>query len=708
MATDYQALIIPIGLDVSQFDKSINDVMAGFKKISKEIKDIPADKLTEETKKTYQELKRTVELLQSNAFDLPGDKLADSSKKARTSLTNLNLIVQDLPFGFIGIQNNIPGLVNSFNGLAAEAGGTGGAFKALVGQLKGPGGAFLAFTAITSVVTFLTKEYGSLGNAIDELIGNEVNPLTKKIEELDKAFKDYTKDLKSNQDISELAKSTNAGLIQTVFQLAKGATDLSSSEQERGKYLEKLKEIDKTYFGNLTTGESAVNAINEATKKYTESLLAQSTVKAYQSQLDAIEAQIAPLSVLNDELKANLEIAKVQDKLNSKIIAQAAKLGGGAAPNLGDPIGNANKALDENAAKIEKLYIQREKFINGLSTAIDVWKNFKYAADEATESNEKFSYSFKSIKDYYDFDTSIKRVVDLANVVLDLKAKESDRANALKALKQEDANFFQGLSINKSGYESLTNAIDLYLQKLDLLNINSLAAKKASDLQAQADKNTQAAIEARTKAEQELLDTLIERSMANDKIGNSTDKIVQKNNAYLNQLSQQQRLSEFLNKSVQYWSEQNGKALLKLSEQFTQFKSNLFSDVESVVGQFSGIFDEFLETGKVTFETFKSVVLSIVKSLVTKLIATGITELLVSLLNPEGAAAEKSVGLVKSVLKNFTNPGAYLGLGRVAAPSFSGIGGSPLTMGGQVNLMLRGSDLIGAINRTNSTISRVG
>ena len=45
---------------------------------------------------------------------------------------------------------------------------------------------------------------------------------------------------------------------------------------------------------------------------------------------------------------------------------------------------------------------------------------------------------------------------------------------------------------------------------------------------------------------------------------------------------------------------------------------------------------------------------------------------------------------------------------KVAAPSFSGVGGGPLQMAGAVNLQLRGSDLVASINRTNTTINRVG
>ena len=42
-------------------------------------------------------------------------------------------------------------------------------------------------------------------------------------------------------------------------------------------------------------------------------------------------------------------------------------------------------------------------------------------------------------------------------------------------------------------------------------------------------------------------------------------------------------------------------------------------------------------------------------------------------------------------------------------PSFSGVqGNNAVGMSGSVNLVLRGTDLVGSINRTNAQISRVG
>ena len=85
--------------------------------------------------------------------------------------------------------------------------------------------------------------------------------------------------------------------------------------------------------------------------------------------------------------------------------------------------------------------------------------------------------------------------------------------------------------------------------------------------------------------------------------------------------------------------------------------------------------------------------------------------MLASLFIPGFAAAGGGVGA--SLLSGITGAlgfggGGFGGTRGVAAPSFGGISGGPLNMAGAVNLSLRGSDLVGSINRTNATISRVG
>jgi hypothetical protein len=74
--------------------------------------------------------------------------------QANSSLVSFSRILQDAPFGFIAIQNNITELIPTFQRLKQETGSTGAAFKALFSAIGGAGGFGLAISAITSALTF--------------------------------------------------------------------------------------------------------------------------------------------------------------------------------------------------------------------------------------------------------------------------------------------------------------------------------------------------------------------------------------------------------------------------------------------------------------------------------------------------------------------------------------------------------------------------
>jgi hypothetical protein len=79
--------------------------------------------------------------------------LETNSKGATIALSNIGRIAQDLPFGFIGISNNIDPLLVSFRELRTTMGGTGGAIRAILKLLGGPMGmVFLLGSILPSAI----------------------------------------------------------------------------------------------------------------------------------------------------------------------------------------------------------------------------------------------------------------------------------------------------------------------------------------------------------------------------------------------------------------------------------------------------------------------------------------------------------------------------------------------------------------------------
>ena len=108
-------------------------------------------------------------------------KFKAGSAQAQQSLMNLGRVVQDAPFGFIGIANNINPLLESFQRLKAETGTTGSALKALGSSLLGAGGLGFAVSAITSLLVV----FG--GNLLST--AEKTEPVAKGIDEIAEAAK---------------------------------------------------------------------------------------------------------------------------------------------------------------------------------------------------------------------------------------------------------------------------------------------------------------------------------------------------------------------------------------------------------------------------------------------------------------------------------------------------------------------------------------
>ena len=80
-----------------------------------------------------QKLKKQYDALAASIAPIPGklDQAGDSLKKSNQKWTNFALVVQDLPYGFRGIQNNLPALMGGIAGMAGPFYFVGSAIIAL-------------------------------------------------------------------------------------------------------------------------------------------------------------------------------------------------------------------------------------------------------------------------------------------------------------------------------------------------------------------------------------------------------------------------------------------------------------------------------------------------------------------------------------------------------------------------------------------------
>jgi hypothetical protein len=189
---------------------------------------------------------------------------AAGSNQAVNSLTNLGRVVQDAPYGFLGIANNLNPLLESFQRLQASTGSTGAALRALGQQLTGPAGVGIALSVVSSLLVVFGKDlFGTSEGLKDAQRSNEefTQSLTRLSDELDT----FRGRLDFSVEIKKLDLQIR-GLNGAALDVADGLNKISASRADISKTKEGIKPlIDE--FNSLKFEGQRVIRVYEAIKK---------------------------------------------------------------------------------------------------------------------------------------------------------------------------------------------------------------------------------------------------------------------------------------------------------------------------------------------------------------------------------------------------------------------------------------------------------
>lgn len=245
-------------------------------------------------------------------------KLKGGSSQATTALSNFSRVVQDAPFGIIGIANNIDPLLASFQRLKVETGSTKGAFQALAGSLAGAGGLALAVSAATSILSVLAM------NGFFRT-GDEAEKAGRKV-------KTYTDFLRQATDEVAREQTEVLGLVGVL-------KNENETRDRKMSAIKELRDIQPEIFKNLKLEQGAVIGLDNAYKAYVANLQNVITAKILQSQLEEkIARQLELQKILastqgtfNKPLKdfsaTSLEAAKAQKELADQVFKTQKILG---------------------------------------------------------------------------------------------------------------------------------------------------------------------------------------------------------------------------------------------------------------------------------------------------------------------------------------------------------------------------------------------
>ena len=191
---------------------------------------------------------------------------------ASQTFVNLGRVLQDAPYGFIGIANNLNPLVEGFQRLSVQAKTAGVSVgSTLLSALKGPAGIGLALSAVTAAVQFAVIGLQAWGITAKDTSG-----------ELDQAAESAKKLKTSIDGINSAAASE----LTKVKELVSGFEQENVSRREKIGIIKQLKEINPEYFGQLSAEKTTIGELRVAYDNYNNSIQSSIKTKVLSKQLE--------------------------------------------------------------------------------------------------------------------------------------------------------------------------------------------------------------------------------------------------------------------------------------------------------------------------------------------------------------------------------------------------------------------------------------
>jgi hypothetical protein len=541
------------------------------------------------------------------------DATTSSLRKNNQQWSALALVVQDLPFGFRGIQNNLPALMGS------------------VASAAGP--MYLAFSALIAAVT--AYDMGIFG-------------ATKKTVDFRKALKEVNDEVKNAINYTNSEVSNLEGLVDVML-------DVNASESIRNKALAEAKEaitkVDEAQGKKIKTIGEAVGAV----KLYTEA------IKQQQIQ-EVIGKRIAEITVGQIEKRNTLAI-------------ETAKANRGIHP-INWFMGNTElQNLQSEILSNEELLRQLEDFRKSNTKALLLNPFSKYNAKGQTakqgeaeakkqlELAQRFNEQvIQGLIDSKKLEVKLFEDDAYKKYEISLQLADLEKQLGLEKIKNSDYNDKQKAKLSEGVYKEYANQIlliDQFMQE-QLLTQDAKARK-----------------EKKKRDEQELKDftDAYKRQLSSfdqfykDKQNLSTGNRLAQKSIYEQEASDLQYMLESniityddyikrLGETFKGWSNNNKAIAQEAATSIQQIGNGLMSALGPSM-------DMLLDKGASIGEVMNKMAEDLVKQLIKVIATAAIAALLMSIIFPEKLAAAGMSGM--DVFSGLFTQG--MGLGRNAFPT---------------------------------------
>lgn len=394
-----------------------------------------------------------------------GSAIAKSSNTAGNALSNLSRIAQDAPFGFIGIQNNLNPMLESFQRLKVESGSTGAALKQMAAGLIGPAGIGIAL---------------SVGTALLVSFGDKLFKTKEVTTEAARAFQEFGK-------VQQEANKNAAKDIINAKILYEASQNVAIAMKDRLKAATELKDLYPQLLGKYSAEDIALGKAKTAYASLTEEIIKNARAKAYAAKISELEAK-----KLDAEVQINKIIA-VQNRERAKTTNDPFNPQGMAAINTGKTAAQKNeeitargtRAIKEQADIINKATAEQKFYEAAIGKTNLQQQTINDLTDKKAEKTKKETDALKEYirtllyertvqqqgmkqveprtrlgGDYSNPDIVIPQgMVERTIAVQEATKKQLEYANSVKLSNMQEAEAYQIATMATSAFTDLGNAL---------------------------------------------------------------------------------------------------------------------------------------------------------------------------------------------------------------------------------------------------------
>jgi hypothetical protein len=331
-------------------------------------------------------------------------KLNTAAGGTNTTLINFGRVVQDAPFGIIGIANNIDPLVLSFQNLKRETGSTGGAFKALLAGLTGPAGIAIGISAVTSALIAF-------------------GPQIKAFFQGTKALTEEQKKL--NEEL--VNERGNLILIQGTLQ-----NENASRAQKLGA-IKKLRDEYGPYLKDLSDEELLSNNAAKAISLTAAAILNRAKARAFEAEVFSNVNRLLEIEAIREA--NNVRIQNEKNEALQKTARQQKLVGQGADLQAASTLANAlavskltesNRQLNEEEARLSQRNLDLAQKVSTLTgVELEKEKSSRRITEAAREQAKAFDLVARSLQNVQrqsglTFD-AVEKIRDFSKIQADIQ-----------------------------------------------------------------------------------------------------------------------------------------------------------------------------------------------------------------------------------------------------------------------------------------------